>query len=105
MKEGQNDNRLQEVYDRDHIHNMTDEDILNYTGKPDKQKYTKSRSGIIVRGKDGVSVRLSKCCSPVPGDDIVGFISRGRGVTVHRKDCVNVTGLPEEEQARLIDVE
>jgi GTP pyrophosphokinase len=50
-------------------------------------------------------VRLSKCCSPVPGDDIVGFITRGRGVTVHRKDCENVTGLPEEERARLIEVE
>ncbi len=105
LKEGQIVNRLQEAYDRDHTRNMTDEDILNYSGKAGKQTYTKSRSGIIVRGMDGVSVRLSKCCSPVPGDDIVGFITRGRGVTVHRKDCINVTGLPEEEQARLIDVE
>ncbi len=105
LKEGQIVNRLQEAYDRDHFHHMTDEDILNYSGKAEKPKYTKSRSGIIVRGMDGVSVRLSKCCSPVPGDEIVGFITRGRGVTVHRKDCVNVTGLSEEEQARLIDVE
>ena len=58
-----------------------------------------------MRGMEDVSVRLSKCCSPVPGDEIVGFITRGRGVTVHRKDCVNVAGLSEEERARLIDVQ
>ncbi len=105
LKEGQIVNKLQEAYEKDHARAMTDEDILNHTGHPDKPPVTRSRTGIIVRGMDGVSVRLSKCCSPVPGDDIVGFITRGRGVTVHRKDCENVTGMPEEERARLIDVE
>jgi GTP pyrophosphokinase len=52
-----------------------------------------------------VSVRLSKCCSAVPGDEIIGCITRGRGVTVHRTDCVNIVNLPEEEQGRLIEVE
>lgn len=105
LKEGQIVNKLQEAYDKDHIHRMTDEDILNQSLKADRPKTARSRTGIIVHGMEDVSVRLSKCCSPVPGDEIVGFITRGRGVTVHRKDCVNVTGMSEEEQARLIDVE
>lgn len=105
LKEGQIVNKLQEAYDKDHIQAMTDEDILAHNQKGDRPKITRSRTGVIVRGMEGVSVRLSKCCSPVPGDEIVGFITRGRGVTVHRQDCVNVAGLPEEEKVRLIDVE
>ncbi len=105
LKEGQIVNKLQEVYDKDHIRSMTDEDILNQNMKGDRPKTTRSRTGIIVHGIDDVSVRLSKCCSPVPGDEIVGFITRGRGVTVHRKDCENVAGMSDEEKARLIDVE
>ncbi len=105
LKEGQIANKLQEAYDKDHLKAVTDEDILKGTVKNDRQKITRSRTGIIVRGIDGVSVRLSKCCNPVPGDEIVGFITRGRGVTVHRKDCVNVIGMPEEEKSRLIEVE
>ena len=105
LKEGQIVNKLQEVYDKDHIRSMTDEDILNQNMKGNRPKTTRSRTGIIVHGIDDVSVRLSKCCSPVPGDEIVGFITRGRGVTVHRKDCDNVTGMSDEEKARLIDVE
>ena len=105
MKEGQIVNKLQENYEKDHIRNLTDEEILSHSLKGERPKITRSRTGIIVRGMEGVSVRLSKCCSPVPGDEIVGFITRGRGVTVHRKDCVNVTGLSEEERVRLIDVE
>ena len=58
-----------------------------------------------MHGIDDVSVRLSKCCSPVPGDEIIGFITRGRGITVHRTDCVNIVNLPQSEQSRLIKVE
>ena len=54
---------------------------------------------------EGLAVRLSKCCSPVPGDEIVGFITRGRGITVHRTDCINVMNLPDIERSRLIDAE
>lgn len=64
-----------------------------------------SKSGIIVKGIDDVAVRFSKCCNPVPGDEIVGFITRGRGVSIHRTDCVNMLHLSEIERQRLIDAE
>ena len=53
----------------------------------------------------GLAVRVSKCCNPVPGDEIKGFITRGRGITIHRSDCINVLNLPEDERDRLIDAE
>ena len=65
----------------------------------------RSKSGITVRGIHDVSVRFSKCCSPVPGDEIIGFVTRGRGISIHRTDCVNVLGMPESDRARLIDAE
>ena len=54
---------------------------------------------------DNLMIRVSRCCNPVPGDDIVGFITKGRGISVHRKDCSNVVSLPPQEQARFIEVE
>jgi GTP pyrophosphokinase len=69
---------------------------------PEKMK---SRSGIVVKGVHDVAVRFSKCCSPVPGDEIVGFVTRGRGVSIHRTDCINILNLPAIERERLIDAE
>ncbi len=71
------------------------------------KKKSSSGNGIIVKGEENLLARVSKCCSPVPGDDIIGFITRGRGVSVHRKDCINVRleFLPEEEKSRLIECE
>ncbi len=65
----------------------------------------KSKSGIVVKGIADLSVRFSKCCSPVPGDEIVGYVTRGRGISIHRTDCINIINLPEMERARLIDAE
>lgn len=71
-------------------------------------RHNKDNSGIIVKGSedlDGLMIRVSKCCSPVPGDEIIGFITKGRGISVHRKDCVNVLNMPVYERVRFIDVE
>ncbi|MGL5677070.1 MAG: RelA/SpoT family protein [Cellulosilyticaceae bacterium] len=65
----------------------------------------KSKSGIMVHGVGDVAVRFSKCCRPLPGDEIVGYITRGRGVSIHRTDCVNVIHMPEDEKERLIDAQ
>ena len=59
----------------------------------------------MVEGIHDVAVRFSKCCSPVPGDEIVGFVTRGRGVSIHRTDCINLMSMPEEDRRRLIEAE
>jgi len=107
LKEGQIINRMQEMYDREHKKAITDEEVLaavteNVNSKP---VVVKSKSGIVVKGIHDVAVRFSKCCSPVPGDEIIGFVTRGRGISIHRTDCINVINLPEIERVRLIDAE
>ena len=83
-----------------------EEDIEEKMEELRKQKENKqkpSSSGVIVKGIDNCLVKLSKCCNPLPGDEIIGYITKGRGVSVHRKDCVNVKDLLSEEN-RIIDV-
>ena len=67
--------------------------------------HKKSKNGITVKGIEDIAVRFSKCCNPVPGDEIVGFITRGRGVSIHRTDCINVMNLPSDDRTRLIPAE
>ncbi len=106
LKEGQIVNKLLEGYEKEHKRNVTDQQIMEEVqNSREKVRIAKSRSGITVKGIDDVAVRFSKCCSPVPGDEIVGFVTRGRGVSIHRTDCVNIVNLPESERARLIDAE
>lgn len=71
---------------------------------PQKRQQQSSSNGVIVKGESGMLVRFARCCSPLPGDSIVGYITRGRGVSVHRKDCVSLKD-PEMEKDRLIEVE
>ncbi len=71
--------------------------------KNDRKKKHTLESGVVVKGIDNCLVRLSRCCNPVPGDEIIGYITRGRGVSVHRSDCINISADQEEEE-RLIDV-
>ncbi len=108
LKEGQIINKLLEYYDRDHKKEMTNEEVLASIAENaqiNKLPAIKSKSGISVKGVTDVSVRFSKCCSPVPGDEIIGFVTRGRGITIHRTDCVNILNLPEIERVRLIEAD
>lgn len=65
---------------------------------------TEDSSGVVVEGVDNLMIRIARCCSPVPGDEIIGFITKGRGISVHRTDCDNLKSLPESEKARCIKV-
>ena len=107
LKEGQVVNRLAEEYGKDHKQELTDEIVLEKVAEASKNKVhiAKSKSGIVVKGIDDVAVRFSRCCNPVPGDEIVGFVTRGRGLSIHRTDCVNMIHLTEAERARLIPAE
>ena len=107
LKEGQIVNKLQEEVDKKAKKKIiSDEEILNeISNGMEKRYYGGAKGGIVVKGIHDVSVRYSKCCNPVPGDEIVGFVTRGRGVSIHRTDCVNVMSLPEIERARLIEAE
>ncbi|MGN0345134.1 MAG: RelA/SpoT family protein [Lachnospiraceae bacterium] len=108
LKESQVANRMQEEYRKDHPLVVTDEDVLKQVENTNTSRQDvehRSKSGIVVKGLYDIAVHLSKCCSPVPGDEIVGFVTRGRGVSIHRTDCVNMINLSEMEKARLIEAE
>lgn len=106
LKEGQIVNKLVEEYEKKNPKKISDEDILDEISSGSGKKYQSGvKGGIIVKGVHDVSVRYSKCCNPVPGDEIVGFVTRGRGISIHRTDCVNIMALPEIERARLIEAD
>ena len=95
--------RMLQEYRKEHEEENIEEKIQQLA----KQKQNKpkvSNSGVIVKGIDNCLVKLSKCCNPLPGDEIIGYITKGRGVSVHRKDCVNVNELLKEEN-RIIEVQ
>ena len=107
LKEGQVVNRLLEEYEKEHKKEITDENILEKISEANKQRghIAKSKSGIVVKGINDMAVRFSKCCNPVPGDEIVGFVTRGRGMSIHRTDCINIINLSDVERSRLITAE
>jgi len=93
----------QEEYDKKAMPEPAEQ--LKAAVKPKRAKHTdQTDTRILADGMQGMLVRLSKCCSPVPGDEIAGFITKGKGVSIHRTDCHNITNLPESEKARLIPV-
>ena len=94
--------RMLQEYRKEHEEENIEEKIQQLN-KQKERKVKTSSSGIVVKGIDNCLVKLSKCCNPLPGDEIVGYITKGRGVSVHRKDCVNVEDLLSEEN-RIIDV-
>lgn len=108
LKEGQVVNKLKDEYDKKHKKELTDEKVLETISEIKDNKpatVVKTKGGIVVEGIHDVAVRFSKCCNPVPGDEIVGFVTRGRGVSIHRTDCINLMNLSEEDRARLIEAE
>ncbi len=106
LREGQIVNRLLEEKRMTEEKKRTDIDVLEeIRGKKSDEKFESPKGSIKVQGIHDVAVRFSKCCSPVPGDDIVGFVTRGRGISIHRTDCINVISMPETDRVRLIDAE
>lgn len=109
LKEGQIINKLIEEYDKKHKKELSDEEIIEAVNEAKEHKekpgVSKSKGGITVKGIHDVAVRFSKCCNPVPGDEIVGFITRGRGISIHRTDCINILNMPEIDRNRIIEAE
>ena len=95
--------RLKEDLTKDERERLQLEALQQGEGKP-SIGYGKASQGVRVKGVDNILVRFSRCCNPLPGDDIVGYITRGRGVSIHRRECDNVKAHSQEEQARMVEV-
>ncbi len=104
LKEGQVVNRLMEELKKHEESKVTEEQIVDKINTPGRGTGI-PKGGITVKGMDDVAVRFSKCCAPVPGDEIVGYITRGRGVSIHRTDCINVMCMDEFDRERLIEAD
>lgn len=96
---------LQEYYHEEKQAELKQKEKEAVAAEHRKKGRTQNTTGITVEGMDDLLIRFSKCCNPVPGDEIIGFITKGRGISIHRKDCVNILSLPEEERQRFIEVE
>lgn len=106
LKEGQVVNKMLETEAKEERVRLTEDELLEQINQhSDLRRISRSKGGIMVRGVDDVAVHFSKCCSPVPGDEIVGFITRGRGISIHRTDCVNIVSMGDIDRGRLIDAE
>ncbi len=108
LKEGQVVNKLIDQYEKENRKKVTDEEVLQAAAENrDRLPLVRkgSKGGIVVKGIHDVAVHFAKCCSPIPGDEIVGYVTRGRGVTVHRTDCINILSMSEMDRDRLIEAE
>lgn len=93
-----------EIEEKQRLEQIFDQEPNEPAKKEDKKMKIRHEGGVIIEGVDNLLIRLSRCCSPVPGDEIVGYITKGRGISVHRKDCPNVH-VPDDQLNRLIDVD
>ena len=97
---------LVKFYEEEKKNEQKKNDIKNFEPKTSSAKHKAADTGgVSVKGVDNLLIRFSKCCNPVPGDEIVGFITKGRGLSIHRADCSNIQSLSEEEKQRFIEVE
>lgn len=96
--------RILEEYKKENEDDSIEEKIQELTNQKKTVKTNVSKTGIIVKGIDNCLVKLSKCCNPVPGDNIIGYITKGRGVSIHTTDCINIKDLLQEKD-RMIEVE
>lgn len=106
LKEGQVVSKLNEAFNKsEKKKNLANVEALlaNYSTEDPIRKETKHSGAIIVKGIDDIAVHFGKCCAPVPGDEIVGFVTRGRGISIHRTDCVNIINLSDSERQRLLE--
>ena len=97
--------KLIEYYEADNERKESEQDVIEVKQKPVNRGAVGSESGIVVKGSDNLLIRRAPCCNPVPGDIIIGYISKGKGITVHRSDCPNITHLRDEDRGRLIQVD
>ena len=102
IKESQFIAKLTDEFNKNNEKNLTDEDVANSIDQVKRRK--DSDETISVKGTSGLSVHYAKCCSPVPGDEIIGYVTRGRGITIHRTDCQNIMNIPDVEKGRLIEI-
>ncbi len=100
-------NKLSGLFVDDKRKQLTDQEIIASTnaGAERIRIAPREKGGVVVLGMEGVAVHFAKCCSPIPGDEIVGFVTRGRGMTIHRNDCVNVLHMSDMDRDRLLEVE
>ena len=105
LKEGQVIGKLRESKQKkDKKNAQSAEAILaTYSEQDPARRETKNQGSIVVNGVDDVAVHFGKCCAPVPGDEIIGFVTRGRGISIHRTDCINVINMPETDRNRLVE--